>query len=218
MHFLWYVASIDACKLRNHGTAAEIAPFSWRSALCTCTATNHRNNAHEMRAWVDVSGTPTNGVAQGREGTDLRSLRPRAPPLPAHCHRRPASQRLPPPPCTYHFLRHGASIDAEMTRTRLRFPVACGPGACAQTNATRGRGRGTDGKRTRMTRRACGGRRTGVRLNCPPSLAEPTDHWRSLCTSDIARTSKSGRPVRIRTTAIGAARLFGGLATTPEST
>ena len=72
MHFLWYAASIDACKLRNHGTAAEIAPFSWRSALCTCTATNHRNNAHEMRAWVDVSGTPTNGVAQGREGTDLR--------------------------------------------------------------------------------------------------------------------------------------------------
>ena len=72
MHFLWYAASIDACKPRNHGTAAEIAPFSWRSALCTCTATNHRNNAHEMRAWVDVSGTPTNGVAQGREGTDLR--------------------------------------------------------------------------------------------------------------------------------------------------
>ena len=98
------------------------------------------------------------------------ALRPRVDPLPAHCHRRSASPRLPPPPCTYHFLKHGASIDAESTSTRLRFLVPCGPGTCAQANATRGRGRGTDGKRTRMTRRACGGRRTGVRLNCPPSL------------------------------------------------
>ena len=71
MHFLWYAASIDACKLGNYGAAAEIAPFSRQSVLWTCTATNHRNNAHEMRAWVNVSGTPRPGVAEGRDGTDL---------------------------------------------------------------------------------------------------------------------------------------------------
>ena len=134
----------------------------------------HSHQPPQQRARVEGIGGCVRYADERRRAGKGRhrpeALRPRAPPLPAHCHRRPASQRLPPPPCTYHFLRHGASIDAEMTRTRLRFPVPCGPGACAQANATRGRGRGTDGKRTRMTRRACGGRRTGVRLNCPPSL------------------------------------------------